>query len=283
VDRVPAVLYVAETGPRGRFRFVSPQIERVLGYTPEEWCADPGLWAERLHPSDREEVLAREAARRGEGEDYRLLHRDGHAVWVHDDATLERDGDGVPYWSGILLDITEVRAAQQDRLRLAAIVDSSTDAIIGSELDGTIVSWNAGAERLYGYTAEEAIGRTGTMLAPEDRPDEIPGILARISAGEEIEAYETVRRGRDGTLVDVSLNVSPLIDAQGRIVGASAIARDIGDRKHFESKLRFFADYDVLTGIFNRRRFLESVSQQVVLSRRYGPCWAVLILDLDKF
>jgi len=126
------------------------------------------------------------------------------------------------------------RAAQQ----LASIVESSDDAIVSKDLDGVITSWNLGAERLFGYEAAEAIGRPITMLMPPERLDEEPGILARIRRGEPIEHYETVRRRKDGSLVDIALTVSPMRDSRGRIVGASKIARDITERKVAEAKLR---------------------------------------------
>ena len=124
------------------------------------------------------------------------------------------------------------------RSRLASIVDSSEDAIIGKELDGTIISWNRSAERIYGYSAEEVIGRSITIIAPKDRPDEIPGILERVRRGERIEHYETVRVTKDGRHLDVSLSISPLHNATGEIVGASAIARDITAQKRTEHQLR---------------------------------------------
>jgi PAS domain S-box-containing protein len=126
------------------------------------------------------------------------------------------------------------RAAQQ----LASIVESSDDAIISKDLDGIITTWNRGAERLFGYSTEEAIGMPVTNLIPPDRLDEEPGILARIRRGERIDHYETVRRRKDGTLVDISLTVSPMRDATGKIVGASKIARDITERKETEARLR---------------------------------------------
>ena len=135
------------------------------------------------------------------------------------------------------------RAAHQDngkasqlleevRARLAAIVESSDDAIIGKDLDGTIVSWNRGAERLFQYTAEEVIGKSVTVLIPPDRFDEEPEILGRVRRGDRVDHYETVRRRKDGTLLDISLTVSPIRDAQGKVVGASKIARDITERKN---------------------------------------------------
>ena len=128
--------------------------------------------------------------------------------------------------------------AQSDQARLAAIVTSSDDAIISKDLDGVIMSWNRGAQQLFGYTAEEAIGKPVTMLIPDDHLDEEPQILRRIRSGESVDHYETVRRRKDGTLIDISLTVSPLRDAAGRIIGASKIARDITQRKRAEDELR---------------------------------------------
>jgi len=113
--------------------------------------------------------------------------------------------------------------------RLAAIVESSDDAILSKDLNGIILSWNSGAERLFGYKAEEILGKCVTTLIPADRLDEEPRILERIRRGERVEPYETVRQRKDGSLVDISLTVSPIRDAFGKVVGASKIARDISD------------------------------------------------------
>ena len=118
---------------------------------------------------------------------------------------------------------------------LASIVESSDDAIISKDLDGVIVSWNKSAERLFGYTAAEIIGKPVTVLIPEDRLDEEPHILERIRRGERVDHYETLRQRKDGRLINISLTVSPVKDDDGRIVGASKIARDITERKHGEA------------------------------------------------
>ncbi len=133
--------------------------------------------------------------------------------------------------------IEQMRAARAAP-QLASIVESSDDAIVSKNLDGIITSWNEGARRLFGYTAAEAIGQPVTMLIPDDRIDEEPGILARIRAGEPIHHYETVRRRKDGSMVDISLSVSPMRDRFGSITGASKIARDITERKRSEARLR---------------------------------------------
>jgi PAS domain S-box-containing protein len=127
---------------------------------------------------------------------------------------------------------------------LAAIVDSSDDAIIGKTLDGTITSWNRGAERLYGYTAAEAIGQPITLLVPADLPDEIPAILERLRHGERIDHYKTVRVRRDGQRVSISVTISPVRAADGTIIGASAIARDISEQERaIQEALRLREDF----------------------------------------
>jgi PAS domain S-box-containing protein len=129
-------------------------------------------------------------------------------------------------------------AAEQRAQQLVSIVESSDDAIISKDLDGIIRTWNSGAERLFGYSAGEILGKPVTILFPPGREDEEPGILARIRRGDRIHHYETVRRRKDGSLLDISLTVSPVRDDAGHIVGASKIARDITDRKEAERRLR---------------------------------------------
>ena len=133
-------------------------------------------------------------------------------------------------------DSTHIPAAGEIAQRLAAIVESSDDAILAKDLNGTIISWNSGAERLFGYTADEAMGNSVTMLIPPDRADEEPTILARIRAGERIDHYETIRQRKDGSLIDISLSVSPIRGPDGEVIGASKIARDITARRRAEEQ-----------------------------------------------
>jgi two-component system cell cycle sensor histidine kinase/response regulator CckA len=137
----------------------------------------------------------------------------------------------------IITDVTERKRAEERNLRLAAIVESSDDAIIGKTLDGIITSWNKGAEKIYGYEETEALGKPISLLVPSDRQDEIPEILEKIRMGEHVEHYETVRRKKDGSEVDVSLTISPIRGAEGATVGASTIARDVTELRQVQMRL----------------------------------------------
>jgi len=150
--------------------------------------------------------------------------------------------------------------------RLASIVESSDDAIVSKTLDGVIASWNNGAERLFGYTTEEVIGKSISILIPPDRHDEEPIILERIGRGERIDHYETVRRRKDGSLIDISLAVSPVKNAEGRVIGASKIARDITERRRAQEQQNL-----LLREMSHRVKNLFAVTSGLVaLSARYA-------------
>jgi PAS domain S-box-containing protein len=172
-----------------------------------------------------------------------LIARDGTERPIDDSAAPIRGEDGAI--GGVVLvfrDVTEARRALEARLRLAAIVESSEDAIISKTLDGIIVSWNEGAERLYGYTAQEMIGKPLAILIPSDSPNELPAIIERLKRGERIAHYETVRVCKDGTRLNVSLTISPVRNPEGEIIGASKVARDITAAKRTAEALRFLAE-----------------------------------------
>jgi PAS domain S-box-containing protein len=160
----------------------------------------------------------------------------------------------------VFRDVTEWKLAEQASRRLAAIVESSEDAIISKDLNGIITSWNQAAERIFGYTAEEVLGKPITLLIPLERYDEEPGIIERIQRGERIEHYETVRQRKGGSLLDISLTVSPIRDGLGNIVGASKIARDMTRRKLTEEALRQSEE--------RLRQLAQELEQQLIMSGR---------------
>ena len=173
---------------------------------------------------------------------------------VGEEAILERpDGTRIPFLAhpkpmfdasgemtgavNMLVDISRQKRGEDLEERLAAIVESSDDAIVSKDLGGIIRTWNAGAERLFGYSAAEAVGQPITLLIPEERLGEEPTIIGQIARGERVDHYETVRMRKDGSFVDVSLTVSPVKDAAGRVIGASKIARDITAQKETQSRI----------------------------------------------
>lgn len=233
---------IAIADGQAKFLTCNPAFCALLGYTEEELRKKPA--DELLHPDDYAEDMARvrslQEQRLASYEiENRYVRKDGQPVWVRKFVSALRDATGTPMnFVALVTDVRERKRAEEAHRKLAAIVESSDDAILSKDLDGVITSWNRGAERLFGYTAKEAIGQPVTILIPPERLNEEPKILERIRRGELVEHYETLRRDKDGKLLDISLSVSPVADSQGRIVGASSIARDVTDQKRAERALR---------------------------------------------
>ncbi|MGO9788328.1 MAG: putative bifunctional diguanylate cyclase/phosphodiesterase [Solirubrobacteraceae bacterium] len=178
----------------------------------------------------------------------------------------------------------ERQRAEAAIARLAAIVNSSDDAIIAKTLEGVITDWNPAAERMYGYRAQEAIGMPiSTLLPSSDQQAELDEILTRVRRGERVEHLETTRRTKDGTILGVALTISPVRDHRGRMIGLSTAARDITDRKRHDQQLEYLADHDALTGLWNRRAFDRELTAHATLIDRYGLTGAVMVIDLDQF
>ena len=166
-----------------------------------------------------------------------LIAKDGTETPIDDSGAPIRDQGGTIRGTVLVFrDVTARRRADETGRLLAAIVQSSDDAIIGQTLDGVITSWNQGAQRIFGYSEQEMLGRSTSLLAPEGR-DEMPQVLDRIRNGERVEQYLAVRRTMDGAIIDVSVTVSPLYDALGRIIGASKIARDVTEQVRATERL----------------------------------------------
>jgi len=212
-------------------------------------------------------------------------------------APVAHPATGEPAHLAITRDITDLERADESKARLAAVIANSDDAIITKNLNGIITSWNKGAERIFGYTADETIGKPVAMLLPEDRQNEEPGILARLRRGERIDHYETVRQRKDGTRLDISLTVSPIRDSTGQIIGASKIARDITElrkarelvaRSHQELEQRVAERTASLTqAVAQMEEFSYSVSHDLRAPVRAMQGYARAILEdygdkLDK-
>ncbi len=219
----------------------SAGFSKTTGYTVER-LNHIGGWQALVHPPDLPVARASTEVLLDGQEDtreIRLRRPDGEVRWVRYHVRPERDVAA----QGLIIhgageDITERKHAEELRVRLASVIEFSDDAIISKTLEGIITTWNKGAEQIFGYSAGEAVGQSIFILIPPGRLDEEKKILERIQHGERIVHYETVRCRKDGSLLDVSLTVSPMIDTSGRMIGASKIARDITDRKRAEEALR---------------------------------------------
>ncbi|MCQ6956427.1 PAS domain S-box protein [Mucilaginibacter aquariorum] len=204
------------------------------------------------------------------GEQFRINHKgDGDTDYQVDFVPLLTEAEQVYAGLIIALDITDLKKGEERSAKLAAIIESSDDAIIGKTLDGIITSWNRGAERIFGYTQEEMIGESIFRLIPEDRQEEEPLLIARLKKGERVDHFETKRRTREGILVDLSLTISPIRDKEGRITGVSKIARDISERKQDEVRKNDFigmVSHELKTPLTSLNAILQVANQKLRLS-----------------
>jgi PAS domain S-box-containing protein len=237
---------VIATDAEGRVSFVNPVAEQLLGYRAEQTVGRPlrnvfnivnELTREPVeNPVER---VLRDGKIVGMANHTLLVRPDGISIPIDDSAAPIQDGQGSIV--GVVLvfrDVSEQRRAEKAQATLAAIVASSDDAIVSKDLNGRIMTWNLGAERLFGYREDEAIGQPITLIIPPERIHEEAEILRRIRNGERIDHYETVRIRKDGSPAEISLTVSPVRGADGTIIGASKIARDITERRAMERQLR---------------------------------------------
>jgi PAS domain S-box-containing protein len=237
---------VLVTDEHGTVTFMNPVAVKLTGWETDDAAGRPLQEVFRVRNENTHEAVDNPVSRVlqegtvvGLGNHTVLVSKNGTEIPIDDSGAPIRDEAGNIV--GVVLvfrDVTETRRDVEARLRLAAIVESSDDAIIGQTLDGGISSWNKGAERLFGYTALEIIGRPLSVLVPGDHPDELPVIMEKIKRGEYIEHFETERVRKDGSRMQMSLTISPVRNAEGEIIGASKIARDITERKRAERALR---------------------------------------------
>lgn len=233
---------MAQVSLDGRWLVVNQKLCEIVRYSHDELIQL--TFQDITYPEDLEQDLfLLEQLAAAEIPSYsiekRYVRKDGSLVWVNSTVSLVRDENGAPEHAvSVVEDISE-RKESEARLRyLSALVESSDDAILGKTLGGTITSWNKGAERLYGYTAAEIIGKSVFNLFVPEHVDGTQELMVRVAEGNRVEAYETVRRRKDGTRFDVSLSMSPIYDESGDIIGISSIARDITRQKQIERELR---------------------------------------------
>ena len=229
----------------GPIEFWNTGAERLYGFTPGEAVGRIShVLLKTKFPVALNELITQLQNERYWSGELRHICKDGHEVVVESRQQLLDDGTVIEVNRDVT-DRKQIEAALNEReeqlQRLASIVQSSDDAIVSKNLDGIITSWNKGAERVFGYTAEEAIGQPITIVIPHDRQDEERTILTRIRRGERIDHFETIRQRKHGGLITVSLTISPVKNAAGKIVGASKIARDVTEQKRNQEQIATLA------------------------------------------
>jgi diguanylate cyclase (GGDEF)-like protein/PAS domain S-box-containing protein len=293
VERIPVVTFIDRAGGLGEPLYVSPQVETMLGYTPQEWTAGR-LWRERLHPDDRARILASDERFEAYGEpvneEYRLYARDGSVVWVREETVLMRDKGGEPlYVQGIMSDITEQNEAEtalkesEQRFRR-----SFDDAAVGMALVGIDGHWlrvNRSLCEIVGYPEEKLVGKTFQSIThPADLEEDLD-YVRRLLAGE-MRTYQMEKRylHKQGHVVWVLLSVSLVHDEGGLPLYFVAQMQDVTGRKRMEEQLRRQALHDPLTGLPNRKLFVDRLGHALERTRRRsGRKAAVLFMDLDGF
>ena len=219
----------------------SDEMKAIHGITHDDFTGTEDIFWQRVHPGDRERVRAAiERAMRGLGPyhaEYRMVRPDGTVRWLEAWGRVLLNPEGDPErLVGVCRDVTERVEAHEAEALLATIVESTNDAVISGDLDGTVTSWNRGAERMYGYTAAEMTGSSVLRIALPGAEEENEELLERLRRGERIENYRTVHRRKDGSRVDVEVTASPILDETGRVIGWSAIARDVTQQKRAETE-----------------------------------------------
>ncbi len=242
LDALAAAVYV--TDAHGKITYYNDAAADLWGHRPElgqaRWCGSWKLYSPDGNYLPHEQCPMAVALREGRpvrGVEAIAERPDGTLVPFIPYPTPLFDASGRLVGAvNMLIDISDRREADRAAQRLSAIVESAEDAILAKDLNGVITSWNSGAERLFGYTPGEVIGKSITILIPDDRLDEEPQILGRIRRGERVEHFDTVRRRKDGSLVEIGLTVSPIRNSAGQIVGASKVARDITERRQAQEQ-----------------------------------------------
>jgi diguanylate cyclase (GGDEF)-like protein/PAS domain S-box-containing protein len=291
LDALPVGVYIAdrqgvivESNAAGRKIWDWDRDDAPLG--PERYGVFRARWSATGEPIGEDEWAMARALRHGEtcrDEEIDIETFAGVRKTILNYALPFFDDDNQALGAvAVNVDITDRKQAELDRSRLAAVLDSSQEAILGKDLQGRITSWNTGAERLYGYRAEEVIGESVEIIIPPERRGEGIAILQRLLGGEEVRRHDTERMGKDGRRLFVSITVTP-IRHDGQIIGALTVAHDVTERRELQARLEYDASHDNLTGAANRRLFMDRIEHVMAREQRHKTGYAVLMIDLDGF
>jgi PAS domain S-box-containing protein/putative nucleotidyltransferase with HDIG domain len=242
VERLPVVVYTSELGRAGAWHYVSPQIDSLLGFTPEEWMGDPNLWYQQIHPDDRErqEALEERSYARGEpfeGE-YRIFTRDGREIWIRDAAQIlpPREGE-LPIVQGVLVDITERKQAEREMTLLSQAIKSMRESMVITDENNNILFVNHASQKTYGYESHELIGRHISIVQSNKNP---PALLEKLTTATSDGTWEgeLINKRKDGSEFPIHLSSSSVVDEMGKIIALIGVAQDITERKQAEDAMR---------------------------------------------
>lgn len=284
LNSAPDAMIVVDA--QGQIVVANSQAEHLFGYASQELVQQPleVLLCESsraVHLEHRARYFANPRVRAmGSGLELFGRRKDGSRFPAEVSLSPLRTDEGL-FVSSAIRDVSERRKSEEAMAHLAAIVGCAYDAIYSEDLAGLIRSWNPAAERMFGYSAAEVVGRDIRLLMPAEQEED--RLLERIRRGETVAPYEAVRRRKDGSLIDVWLTTSPLRDSRGAVIGAAKIARDLTERKEMERKLREEAQTDALTGAATRRRFRELAQRELARLRRHGGAVSIVAIDVDLF
>ena len=243
VEQIAGAVYQYGGDAASPSLYMSPQIETITGYPPTRWQRYPNFGMSIVHPDDRDLVTNSLQSALHAGHSFNIEYRyvlpDGELVWVRNTCTVvEQGSDRAPLWQGIIVDITEHKRAEETTARLAAVVTSASDAIMTADKTGLITSWNGAAERLFGYSQDEMLGQPTSIIIPDAQREDFMKNRASVMSGQPVVHRETLRQRKDGSVVDVAVTVSGIPNADGDIIGTSAVLRDITERKLADAALR---------------------------------------------
>jgi diguanylate cyclase (GGDEF)-like protein/PAS domain S-box-containing protein len=297
VEQLPAVLYVADFGAEATWHYVSPRIQELLGYSAEEWLADPRLWMAHIHPDDRQRVIEDENfdGRREIGvenvSEYRMRTRDGREVWIRDEGVVIGDEHNAPaHYRGFMIDISAQKAAElalresEEQTRL--IIETASQAYVAIDASGRIIDWNAQAEATFGSSRQEALGQQleDLIIPVGQRAEHRAGMARYLATGEGRllgKRIEVTALHRDGHEFLAELTIWPV--GSGDSIHFSALIHDITLRKQLEMQLQHQAFHDSLTGLANRALFRDRVAHALARQARSRGAVSVLFSDLDDF
>jgi diguanylate cyclase (GGDEF)-like protein/PAS domain S-box-containing protein len=290
VEQLPAMTYTTAPDDLGKLLYVSPQIEEMMGYTPEDWLAGPHFWLSVVHPDDQEMVLREDehsmAGRDEFSMEYRQRHRSGEYRWLRDSARLIRDEDGNPkYWQGISLDVTAEkraeRALRESEQRFRSLFDHHPDAVFSIDSSGRVLSANPAFRTLAGKDPAVLPDLRFVDLVVPDDQDRVTDRFAQTHRGEAQEFHAGIFDDR-GDRLELSITTIPII-VDEEIVGVHVVAQDVTLHQELENQLAHQAFHDSLTGLPNRSLFQSRLALRLTEARRNNDQFAVLFFDLDDF